>query len=1086
MASPLWNIDNGQELAQLVEGSEINLRLPVINNSDVDLEVISGNLPPGCVLSNNSIQGTLQEVVNDTVYEFVVRASLDGYFDDRSLKLVVSGPDEPQWVTEEGLLPVGPNDTFFVLDNELIDFQLVVEDDDVFAGEQLEYFIPNDGGVLPPGLQLTIDGRIVGTTEPLLSLDRRTAQGGYDNNPYGSINWDYGLRSTNGYSTFFYDSIGYGFFEETQNLRKLNRYYPFTVSVSDGVTTVDRNFKIYVVGDDFLRADNTMMEADTGVFRADNTHIRSPVWITPRNLGYKRANNYATIFLDVIEDNTLEGTLLYTLKNVNDDGTISRLPPGLELSRVNGEIYGYIPYQPAITQNYKFTVNATRFDLSLDEVVINGTFFEDTFIGATSFKIAKIDLTGDIDGVNDLVELIGRNIFINENFYRVSGVNNDDPEFDVIFLEDSLAPKSSVIVFDTAEIGQDYVYVYRMSQEQRENYLGRTYNFGTNTDLEIQDIIPSITYEISSQSLTGLDPNTFLNAIIDAYERPDNILPENFTPQGFYDSYSVEVKQDTRWWLTVKESTFTKSISKLQEYVNAIVPFDSSPPAIVEVKSLFDKITFDKNLPLRLNQGRNIGLALFRGDSFQERLSITNTDEVVRPSSDKTFEIRVIGEIDSNISWLTDADLGSIKKDLPCLIQLQAETTVPDEPLFYTVTRGNFPEGLVLSHRGNIIGRPALEDTGSNEFEEIAYKFTVQARDRFNLVAIEREFTLTVIEDDKTQYTDITAKPMLPVSQRTEFKNFIRNPEVFIPASIYRPNDPEFGVVDQIEMIVYNGIEKKNIEEFVSAAAKNHKRKKFKLGKPAKAIAQNPGSRETVYEVVYIPVLDPYESATGKTKSSFKIATKNKITVDSQTYASIDDPNRIGQGGDAVPVFARNTVKFVFEQKQDALVIETRNSELVVNSDNNDFDIEIRSGGSVSVELEVLDADTKRIRPKPSNTIKADSDAVKVSQSKDNVRYLTSIEHMRENIKTLGKTDREYLPLWMRTPQAGFEELGYVSAIPLCYCLPGAADEIINNINNSDYNFQSINFDIDRYIVKSSLDKSDETFILFANYQFNV
>ena len=35
-------------------------------------------------------------------------------------------------------------------------------------------------------------------------------------------------------------------------------------------------------------------------------------------------------------------------------------------------------------------------------------------------------------------------------------------------------------------------------------------------------------------------------------------------------------------------------------------------------------------------------------------------------------------------------------------------------------------------------------------------------------------------------------------------------------------------------------------------------------------------------------------------------------------------------------------------------------------------------------------------------------------------------------------------------------------------------------------NKQLINFDIDRYIVKSTEDIKDERYILFANYQFNV
>ena len=541
--SSLWNTPNGQTLAQLVEGSEVNIRLPIIENVDIDLELISGSLPPQLKLENSFIKGRLDEVAVDSVFEFVIRAHLNGYFDDRSIKLVVSGPDDPIWLTEEGLLPIGPNDTFFILDNELIDFQLLVEDDDILAGETLEFYIENDGGVLPPGLQLTTDGRIVGTSEPLLSLDRREAKGGYDNTPYGAINWDYGLRSTNGYSTFFYDSFPYGFYEVTQNLRKLNRYYPFEVTVTDGTNFIKRQFKIYLVGDDFLRADNTIMESSTGVFRADNTHIRSPIWITPRDLGYKRANNYTTIFLDVIEDETLEGVLQFTLQDVNDDGSLSELPPGLTLNTVNGELHGYIPYQPAITRNYQFTVNATRYDLNLDTVIINGTFYEDTFVGATSFKIAKIDLTGDIDGINDLQELIGRDIFINGFYYRVIGVNDNDPDFDIIFLNESLAPKSSIVMFDEALVGQDFIYVYRMPQKQREEYLGRTFNFATATDLVVQTIIPMLTYEVKFEGLDKISTSAFRDALIESYEKPAAILSANFDPTPFYKDYIIEIKE---------------------------------------------------------------------------------------------------------------------------------------------------------------------------------------------------------------------------------------------------------------------------------------------------------------------------------------------------------------------------------------------------------------------------------------------------------------------------------------------------------------------------------------------------------------
>ena len=97
-----------------------------------------------------------------------------------------------------------------------------------------------------------------------------------------------------------------------------------------------------------------------------------------------------------------------------------------------------------------------------------------------------------------------------------------------------------------------------------------------------------------------------------------------------------------------------------------------------------------------------------------------------------------------------------------------------------------------------------------------------------------------------------------------------------------------------------------------------------------------------------------------------------------------------------------------------------------------------------------------------------------------------NIKNMRNNIKQIGKGERNYLPLWMRTAQEGLQELDYVSAIPVCYCLPGTSDDIVRNIKNNGFNTKIINFDIDRYIVKRSNESDVEQYVLFANYQFNV
>ena len=96
----------------------------------------------------------------------------------------------------------------------------------------------------------------------------------------------------------------------------------------------------------------------------------------------------------------------------------------MSLDSQTGEVIGRIPYQPAITQNYKFTVRATRLTTDLETVTIFANFYEDVLLGNTSFKINKIDLTGNIDGTNDLFELVGKKILLGNNQYTVTNVDD--------------------------------------------------------------------------------------------------------------------------------------------------------------------------------------------------------------------------------------------------------------------------------------------------------------------------------------------------------------------------------------------------------------------------------------------------------------------------------------------------------------------------------------------------------------------------------------------------------------------------------------------------------------------------------------
>ena len=1170
MATSLWNIVTGARLTTLVERSVVDIDLPITDSVNTSLELISGIIPSGTRLEGTKIVGVVLEVAYDTTFTSVIRASNGSDFDDITLEIVVTGPDNPIWQTNPGLLPVGSNNSLFILDSDLIDFQLEATDSDLSAGDTLTYFIASGDGTLPPGITLTEDGRIYGVVEPLLSLDKRYEGGGYDTTPFGELPLDYAVLSSNGYGSFYYDTETFDFNFPTSNVRKLNRYYPFAVTVTDGDTFSRREFKIYLVGDDFLTSDNTIMQSSTNVFKADNTNVRTPVWITPSDLGFKRANNYTTLYLDVIDNWTLEGILRYTLEDVNDDNSPSELPPGLELDRYTGEIVGRIPYQPAITENYKFTVRATRITSDINTATIFANYYEDTLNNKSSFKIYKIDLTGNLDGVNDLFDLIGRNILLGTREYTVTNVDGRNANYDIIFIDQPLVANINLIATRTAKSGQSYVFVNRLSESQKIKYANRVLKFGESETYTINTITPYIEYLVTQTTPSNDEiyptgsPRDIL--VIDNYFIGDyivntissggdgkiykcvvthntqpqldefgnlilvndviqiNFVSENWlevaetleelsledritaTKQALESAYGgttyIDILENNIWRIRIPSTSLSRIITNIREF---FAPNTDSTQVKVElIRDNEDKIVFDKNLSRQLTQNNNLGIALFKNEGFSKNIIVSAVDSVEIPSSKKTFDLRVIGEIDSNIKWITPADLGTINANFTSTLRVIAETTVPDTKMLYSIKSGKLPFGMILNYDGEIIGTAnqfadseslglTIFDNRTVGFDGVVpgattfdreYQVVIEARDRFNFTAIERKFTLRVEDLDNIQYTDIYMRPMLKADERNYYSNFISNPDIFEPNKIYRASDPKFGIQRNLDMLVYAGIEATKIENFVAASAKNHKRKKYILGDIKSAVAKNVGTSDEVYELVYIDVIDPANATKGQTRSKFLINNNTKITVDSIQYAAIDDETRTGIGYDVLPIYGRGIVKFIFAENN-RIIVETRDNNVILDTDNNDFDVLIRDNGDISVQLQLGDSEPQRLRP-VTNTIKADSNAIKASTAKDQIRYISSMNNMRDNIKAIGKNERNFLPLWMRTSQEGLQELDYQTAIPICYCKPGFATDIIRNITNSGFDPKNINYDIDRYILRKTEESNIESYILFANYQFNV
>ena len=926
----IWTEKTGKILATIQETQTISIALPIdsaylpLDTSGLTISLISGSLPQGMRLEDNNILGTPYEVRIDTLSTFVLRATLNNQIYDRTFKIIVQGPDEPSWITPEGSLPIGSNDAYFIIDSAPIDFQLLADDPDVIAGEKLEFYIKEGNGELPPGIQLTTDGRLVGIVEPILALEKGANQGRYDESNFEVAPYDFAVRSSNGFDSFYYDVSIYDQFVPTKSPRKLNRNYEFTVTVTDGDSVAERTFRIFVVGDDFLKADNTIMQVANGIFTADNTNVRVPIWLTPADLGIRRANNYVTLYLDVIDPNTLDGIIYYELKATNDDNSPSILPPGLALDQSTGEIAGQVPYQPAVTREYKFTVEAIRFVVDSDTVNLTTFAFLPASIGNTTIAINKLNSYASL--------AIGQQFTLNQNTYEVTAIDTE----------------------------------------------------------------------------TNLD----------------------------YDTITLNT-------------------------------------ALLE----------------------NIGA----GDSIDLGQVETNSPEESKKR--KTFTVKLQGEVDSFISWNTESNLGTISSNYISTLSVNASTTVPNAVLLYTVESGSLPPGLTLSPDGEIIGKINSFGTSSNPgitvFDSQNFKldgntttidrdftFTIKARDQFGYSAITRTFEITVTDPDDKLYSNLYMQPFLSSSQRLVYEDIISDTSLFDSSYIYRPNDPNFGLQKKPKMLLYSGIETKTAEYYVSAFAKNIKRKKYKLGEVKTAVAKNPGSQDVVYEVVYVEIIDPAESEKGDVRTKFEILNQKENKVNTVLYNQENDsvenidPSKITIGtrryGDVETTLLPS---FVIQSRIGNVIIETSDT----------FLMDTRSLSDIQGSVEIGTFDPYRFRPTPENTLKVDSDAITIDGANDRIRYISNISHLRNAIKALGETEINFLPLWMRTSQPGVIAIqGYTKAVPLCYCKPGTSQIIQSAIKNRGIKFNQFDFDIDRIVIDSTTGNSNEQYIAFANYKINV
>jgi hypothetical protein len=218
-------------------------------------------------------------------------------------------------------------------------------------------------------------------------------------------------------------------------------------------------------------------------------------------------------------------------------------------------------------------------------------------------------------------------------------------------------------------------------------------------------------------------------------------------------------------------------------------------------------------------------------------------------------------------------------------------------------------------------------------------------------------------------------------------------------------------------MTVFGGIETKTAAEYVSAMGLNHKRKRFTFGDIKSAKAKITGTNTVVYEVIYVEMFDPLE---------------------------------IGKK------YLNSTLTRPLDPK--TVTADTSNAIWRTSGRDEPF------------------------LPRPDSKITIDQTNIFASNPNYSTRYPSSISIWRDQILAVGDRERNYLPLWMRSVQDDSkQELGFVLAVPICFCKPGTSADIMLNIKFSGFDFKNLDYTVDRYIIDSVTGSGNDKYLVFKD-----
>lgn len=345
--APAWITSKGL-LFTATELTPVSLTITATNTSSYLL--LNGSLPNGLNLNTETgiISGIADAVLNLSRYKFTVRAYNNIAFIDRTFFIDVEGADLPVWETTtlvvstnttittsttEGYLAFGDFNVPYAFNKQYIDLEVKANLVESPENSQIKYYIPNISEDLPKNLKLSENGRLQGILDCFTIED---------------------LNTTSNSLTAIYNP----------------KEYQFYINASDGISEQSRLFKLAVVDPNMLRAENTItnIEILNVSFKTQPySYLIAPQFLQEENLGTIRAENYYIIPVNAYDPYPSSGVLLYSL--ITGTTITSNIPVGFQLDEKNGNLYGYISYQPSFSKSYTFDILAKKIEETITSTI---------------------------------------------------------------------------------------------------------------------------------------------------------------------------------------------------------------------------------------------------------------------------------------------------------------------------------------------------------------------------------------------------------------------------------------------------------------------------------------------------------------------------------------------------------------------------------------------------------------------------------------------------------------------------------------------------------------------------------------------